>query len=246
MTALYDDPFFFEQYLKLREDARNYNDLIEQPIMYDLISTCDGMSALDIGCGYGNTCRWLSEHGAASVLGIDTSSKMIQRAIAVNNLPNVDYQVMDAGQLDSLDRQFDIVVSSLAFHYIEDFPKLIHDIKNLLKGPQRLVFSMEHPIYTARKTPNPEWEFDDEGRKTAYHLDNYGAEGRRDVRWLDTEIVKFHLRTDTVINTLIDEGFALHRIVEPVPTEQMMASYERTVQELHRPAYLIVSASLGK
>lgn len=245
MEAIYDNPFFFEQYLQLRADERNYNDLIEQPIMYDLIGSCEGLSFLDIGCGYGNTCRWIAKHGASRVLGIDCSENMVQKAMQDNQHPNIEYLVRDANHLESVEGKFDVVVSSLTFHYLEDFPKTVRDIKDLLKSDGRLVFSMEHPIYTARMTQDPDWEFDSEGHKTAYHLDHYGLEGVRHVRWLDTDITKYHRRTDTIIQALVDEGFSLRRIIEPVPSDELMATYERTVQELHRPAYLIIEAISG-
>ena len=54
-------------------------------------------------------------------------------------------------QLERIDERFDFVYSSLAFHYVENFNKLIRDIYNLLNRGGELQFSQEHPIVTATK-----------------------------------------------------------------------------------------------
>lgn len=52
---------------------------------------------------------------------------------------------------------FDIITSSFAFHYIEDFPALLAMIANKLKPNGTLVFSQEHPITTSHKE-GERWE----------------------------------------------------------------------------------------
>ena len=37
MSNLYDNPVFFQNYLDLRNDTENYNDLFEQPHMMDML-----------------------------------------------------------------------------------------------------------------------------------------------------------------------------------------------------------------
>lgn len=242
MAALYDDDEFFAKYYQLRQDTNNYNDNIEQPIMHALIGNCNGLNALDIGCGYGNTCLWLKSAGAKRVRGIDISVRMIDYAKKHSAAEGIVYDVLGAEELTRLDEKFDIIVSSLAFHYIEDFDKLIADIAALLNVGGQLVFSVEHPVYTACMVAESLWKTDEENRKIAFLLDHYGAEGIRNVVWLNTPITKYHRKTATIINTLLKHNFRLTEIVEPSPTAEMMQNNERTIQELHRPAYLIISA----
>ncbi|MCB0091888.1 MAG: class I SAM-dependent methyltransferase, partial [Caldilineaceae bacterium] len=62
--------------------------------------------------------------GAASVLGIDLSAMMLERAQAQTDDPRVRYVRGDIEQLELPDAAFDLVYSSLALHYVEDFPAL--------------------------------------------------------------------------------------------------------------------------
>lgn len=240
--AIYDDRNFFENYLQLRQDKRNYNDNIEQPILQKLIGSCEGERVLDIGCGYGGTCAWLRANGAKNVTGIDNSFRMIDYAQAHNSAENIQYLLLEASELSKLDKKFDLVVSSLVFHYIKDLDKLFQDIRSLCVPGGRLVFSMEHPIYTANESSDDQWEFDEEGKKKAFKLRNYGAEGVRHVEWLGKKIEKFHRKAATVLNSLICAGFSPVFVVEPSPTDEEIEGYERLRQEFHRPAYLIISA----
>ena len=43
---------------------------------------------------------------------------------------------------------FDLAYSSLAFHYIEDLRRLMSQVHRSLVAGGRLVFSVEHPIFT--------------------------------------------------------------------------------------------------
>lgn len=84
-----------------------------------------GKRVLDLGCGYGWHCRYAAEHGAKSVLGIDTSAKMLAEAAAKTTDQRITYRRMDMQAIDQLPDQFDIILSSLAIHYIEDYAQLV-------------------------------------------------------------------------------------------------------------------------
>ena len=45
-----------------------------------LIPSLQGKTVLDLGCGYGWHCKFAAEQGAAQVLGIDVSRRMIEEA----------------------------------------------------------------------------------------------------------------------------------------------------------------------
>lgn len=242
MASLYDDDEFFTNYYELRQDANNYNDNIEQPIMHTLIGNCSELNVLDIGCGYGNTCLWMKNTGAKRVRGIDISTRMIDYAKKHNAADGIVYNVLGAEEINQIDEKFDLIVSSLAFHYIKNFDKLIADISAHLHTGGRLVFSMEHPVYTACMVGGSLWLTDENNCKTAFLLDHYGIEGVRNVVWLNTPITKYHRKTSTIINILLKYKFRLTEIEEPSPTKAMMQTNERTRQELHRPAYLIIAA----
>jgi SAM-dependent methyltransferase len=59
--------------------------------------------------------------------------------------------------------QFDVVISSLAFHYIKSFQTICKKVYDCLKPGGSFVFSVEHPIFTSRK--EQDWYYDDNGNR---------------------------------------------------------------------------------
>ena len=47
-AAIYDDAAFFDNYIDLRKAANNYNDLIEQPIVFELLGDLYGKTVMDL------------------------------------------------------------------------------------------------------------------------------------------------------------------------------------------------------
>lgn len=74
---VYDDPVFFANYKKLRENEGSANACVEQPAMFSLCPPVAGLSVLDLGCGSGEACRAFAEMGAARVVGLDLSENML-------------------------------------------------------------------------------------------------------------------------------------------------------------------------
>ena len=150
---IYDDENFFNQYEELRngQKDKNANDLIEIPNFRKLMPDVINKSILDLGCGYGENDKYFKEQGAKDVLGTDISQKMIEKANENNKIEGIEYKVIAMEDISSIDRKFDIIISSLAFHYIKDFDKLVKDCYNLLNEDGYLVFSQEHPLITCIK-----------------------------------------------------------------------------------------------
>ena len=150
---IYDDESFFNQYEELRTEQKdkNANDLIEIPNFRKLVPDVTNKSILDLGCGYGENDKFYKEQGAKYVLGTDISEKMIEKANEINKIDGIEYKVIAMEDISSIDKKFDIIISSLAFHYIKDFDKLINDCYKLLNNDGYLVFSQEHPFTTCIK-----------------------------------------------------------------------------------------------
>jgi 2-polyprenyl-3-methyl-5-hydroxy-6-metoxy-1,4-benzoquinol methylase len=47
---------------------------------------------LDLGCGFGHHYRWMREKGAASVVGVDLSERMLERARAMTSDSAIEYR----------------------------------------------------------------------------------------------------------------------------------------------------------
>ena len=131
---IYDIKTFSEAYDKMRYENRgkNANDLVEIPNFRKLIPDLNNKRVLDLGCGYGENDIYCRELGAKEVLGIDISEHMLKIAMNNNKDKKIKYKLMAMEDIDKLKEKFDVVISSLAIHYVKNYNKLIKDIYNLL------------------------------------------------------------------------------------------------------------------
>jgi SAM-dependent methyltransferase len=137
---------------------------------------------------------------------------------------------------------FDLVYSSLALHYLTNLDFLLSQVRRSLVQGGTLVFSVEHPIYTAPADPN--WFVDAAGRRV-WPVDRYLDEGPRSTDWLTKGVIKQHRTLATYVNLLLRSGFALSHVEEWGPTDEQIASRPALADERQRPPFLLVAATTG-
>lgn len=235
----YDDPIFFQKYGQMARSQQGLAGAGEWAELRKLLPDFRGLSLLDLGCGYGWHCKYAAEQGAASVLGTDISQSMLEEAARRNSGPNIQYRQAAMEDLSFPDGSFDVVLSSLAFHYIQDFPALVQRISRWLKPGGQLIFSVEHPVFTAYGSQD--WVYDGEGNILHFPVDRYYLEGARAAVFLGEAVTKYHRTLTTYLGTLTDHGFQLQQVVEPQPPQHMM-DLPGMRDELRRPMMLLVSA----
>ena len=74
------------------------------------------------------------------------------------------------------------------------------------------VFSVEHPIFTARG--DQDWLYGPGGEIDCFPVDNYFFEGRRRAVFLGEPVTKYHRTLTTYLDGLLTGGFALRRVAE--------------------------------
>ncbi|SES78840.1 Methyltransferase domain-containing protein [Oceanobacillus limi] len=238
---IYDNPTFFNEYKKLRESGITYNDFIEQPAVKSAISCLEGKTVLDLGCGTGEFVRYCLENKASYVLGVDISKKMIEQAKIKTENGKADFICAPIEDINITDQKFDVIISSLAIHYIEDYDGLINKVRNLLNYDGVFIFSTEHPIVTARKEMD-NWIKDGEGNKLYWALDDYHEEGKREQHWYIEGVIKYHRTISTLVNTLITNGFKIEEIQEPQSTSEGLNKMPKLVNEKRRPSFIVIKA----
>lgn len=246
MQNKYDDNNFFENYKTMRETNVNANSLIEIPAMKSLLPNLTNKKVLDLGCGMGEMCKYYISQGASYVYGIDLSQNMIDYAVNHNNHPNITYNVMALEHISGITEKFDVVISSLTFHYIADYNKLINDIKNLLTPNGVLVFSMEHPLTTATQLPkdNSVSKYVEINNERYYMLNGYNNPGKRVKAWYEDDVIKYHRNFETIINGLTENGFVIQKILEPTASSEAIALVEKYKYQIDRPYFLLVKAKV--
>lgn len=238
---IYDNEVFFKGYQKLRNNNENANILFETPALLSLLPDLKGKRVLDLGCGCGDHCAEFIRLGAESVTGIDISGKMLKEAESKNYHPKITYLNMPMEDISSLQGPFDLAVSSLAIHYVEDYAGLVRDVYDLLAPSGLFVFSQENPINTCFSSGD-RWTRDEKGVKLFANLSNYSVDGERSSRWFVGGVKKYHRTFSTVINTLVENGFIIERLLEPVPSPEMVEKHPDCADLLHKPDFLLVRA----
>jgi SAM-dependent methyltransferase len=238
---IYDDPDFFAGYSQLRRSREGLAGAPEWPALRRMLPPLEGARVLDLGCGFGAFARWAREMGAASVLGVDRSENMLARARAQTRDVGVTYDLADIEHLALPDASFDLVYSALTLHYIADFGAVCVMIRSLLVPGGRLVFSIEHPLFTAPR--NPGWRTDPDGSKV-WPVNDYLREGQRVTEWITPGVVKYHRTVASYVNSLLAHGFHLVHLEEWGPNHAQIAEHPEWADEVHRPPFLLLAAQI--
>ena len=99
---------------------------------------------LDVGCGDGKVTAELARAvPRGSATGVDASPQMVkfaQKTFPAKKFPNLEFHVMDAREI-KFDRQFDIIFSNAALHWVDDHQAILRGMAAVLKPGGRLIVS---------------------------------------------------------------------------------------------------------
>ncbi|RAJ78993.1 methyltransferase family protein [Chitinophaga dinghuensis] len=236
----YDDKRFFEQYSGMHRSQKGLAGAGEWHALKAMLPSFSGKKVLDLGCGFGWHCRYAMEQGAIAVTGVDISAKMLARAKELNAMPGITYIQQPIEDIDFPENSFDIVLSSLTFHYIASFEDICKKVAHCLAANGHFIFSVEHPIFTA--AGKQDWCYDADGNILHWPVDQYFHEGKRQTQFLGEQVTKYHHTLTTYLNGLLHQGFTITQIVEPTPDPAMLREFEGMKNEFRRPMMLLVSA----
>ena len=241
---IYDNDKFYENFKDCRGKELNFNDIIETPIITSMLPDLNGKTVLDIGCGMGQHALQYSKSGAKSVLGIDISEKMLAYAKENNSAANIEYRRIAFEDLEQLEQKFDVITSSLAFDYVEDFGKLMKRIHAMLNENGVCVFSMSHPIATAYDGVYDRYTRTEKGERLYANLHNYGIEGLRHIRWVVDDYEVYHRKVSTLINDIAAAGFVIQECQESkLPEETRLAHLDLFGGVIHQPDFIFFRCS---
>lgn len=235
---IYDREEFFAGYSTLPRSREGLAGAPEWPALRALLPALRGADVLDLGCGFGWFCRYAREQGAARVLGIELSEKMLDRAREMGADPAIAYRRADLETVELPEGVFDLAFSSLALHYIADLGALLAKVCRALVPGGSLVVSMEHPIFMAPSQPG--WRV--EAGRHVWPLDGYFREGERVTDWFTKGVVKQHRTLGTTLNLVMSAGFTLTHVEEWCPSAAQIAAEPEWEKERERPMFLLLAA----
>lgn len=235
----YDNEVFFEKYSNMDCSKKGLDGAGEWKTLEAMLPDFKNKRVLDLGCGFGWHCQYAYDHGAIKIEGIDISKKMLERAKRTTNTM-IQYHCMAIEDIEYPKESFDIVLSSLAIHYLVSFEDMVLKVKDCLVSGGNFVFSVEHPVFTANGSQD--WYYDEAGKIQHFPVDNYFYEGKRVANFLGEEVIKYHRTMTTYLNTLLQNGFEILEIIEPTPSLELLETVEGMKDEMRRPMMLLISA----
>lgn len=207
MNNEYDNQNFFDEYAKMPRSREGLSAAGEWHQLKPLFPSVKGKKIFDLGCGYGWHCKFAAEQGAAHVLGIDLSSKMIEEAKKRNAGEQIEYRVCGIDEYEYPENTWDCVISNLALHYIEDIELVFQKVHRTLKPDGIFLFNIEHPVFTAGV--GQDWIYTDVGTPKYWPIDNYFFSGERKTHFLGCDVVKQHHTLTQIMMGLLNNSFEL-------------------------------------
>ncbi len=219
--ATYDE-FAQEWTDKQRSGKNSAHAYLEKPAMYDALPNLEGKDVLCLGCGSGEECAELKARGARRVLGVDSARGLIEQAKYA--YPECEFVVGDISRL-AFESEFDFVYSSLAVHYVEDFPALCKSVWHSLKPGGEFLFSTHHPVkWGAEITRGPHdsvtatmsyVKTGDEGFEI--HGDYLNQRAIRDTWFGHLDVLYYNRSIQDLFQGLRSAGFMVEELREPKP-----------------------------
>ena len=238
----YDDAGVFAAYGRLRERADNANDTLEAPVMRQLLGDVAGQDFIDLGCGNAAFGRELLAAGAASYLGVDGSANMLAEAEKTlhGNGTAVRVQRADLQDWRGTPGSANRVCARLVLHYLADLQPLFEQIHQALRPGGLLVFSVEHPVLTAREHALE--NSPDSGPDGAWVVDDYFSTGQRVTDWMGARVVKYHRTVEDHFSALQACGFTVESLRESRPERAHFADEAVFARRQRVPLFLFMAA----
>lgn len=216
------------------DEGSPYNAYYERPAMMAAMpSQLKRKKVLDAGCSTG----WYSSqllHLGAEVTGIDVSPEMVKAAKQRLGEEAI-FLCHDLQEtLPFKDDSFDLIVSSLALHYLKDWTHTFQEFNRILKADGTLLFSVHHPFMDY----------------TRHNCEDYFKTQYLSETWNKPNItidVSFYRRPMQSILNDTTQFFNLNQLIEPQPQEKMKEMKEESYRYLMTsPHFLIVKATSNK
>jgi len=130
------------------------------------------------------------------------------------------------------DESFDVVLASLVMHYLYDWRATFNEFHRILKPGGVLVFSVDHPVpvYFDHQAGSNYFEVE----QVVYTWRGFGP---------PVEVPSYRRSLAQMFNPLIESGFKLDTLLEPLPTAAFKANLPKDYEKLLRePGFMCIRA----
>lgn len=235
-ASFYDDKHVFETYMQRRQRAESPNDTLEKPVMMGWIGDVRGKRILDLGCGDAAFGQEVLANGCQRYVGVEGSQNMV--VAARQTLAGTSGEVIHS-TLETWDyptAAFDLVVSRLVLHYVDNIYILFTSINQTLVNGGQFAFSVEHPVITSsdkgwqQGTTRQDWV-----------VDNYFEMGERVTEWMGGTVRKYHRTVEAYFGAALQAGFMVQDLREGQPQREHFLTDENYQRRQRIPLFLMMS-----
>jgi len=237
VSEFYDRPGMLERYRDATAGVSDPKDVMEEPALLEEIGDPGGLRVVDLGCGDAAIGRTLLEAGCARYLGVDASARMV--AAAAETLRGTPGEAVrgDITEFTAPPGSFDLVVSRLALHYVEDLVGVLTAAHACLSPTGRIVFSTVHPVMTSHDARE-----DPDALMADWIVDGYFDTGPRERRWLGGTVLWHHRTVEDHVAAMRRAGFVLSALRECPPRRERFGGDEPEYARRRRiPRFLLLA-----
>ncbi|MFI7132970.1 class I SAM-dependent methyltransferase [Nonomuraea sp. NPDC050153] len=235
--SFYDAAQVAARYLGHRHSGvSSPNHVMEEPAFLEELGEVTGLRVLDLGCGDAAIGQVVLDAGCRSYLGLDGSAAMVEAGNAALCGTAGRVEMVDIEDFSAPPSSFDLIVSRLAFHYVEDIEPVLASCLECLSPGGRIIFTVVHPVLTSHD-PGVR------GKRTSWVVDDYFLQGPREREWMGGTVTWFHRTIEDYVSLLTKSGFSLTSLRECAPYEDR---FNGDADELARrrrvPLFLLLAA----
>ena len=189
----------------------NYGPYMSDENTLQLFKNIKDKKVLEIGCASGKSLKFLANKGASELWGVDISKEQIKQAKSLN-LNNSHFYVSSMEENPGLPTNyFDYVVSLYSIGYSSNPTKAIQLASNYVKHGGKFILSWTHPFFNCLDIENDKiiikHNYNDESPQTI-------TKGSAKIK-----VLQHNLKISTLVNTLIESGLVIDKIIEKAPDE---------------------------
>jgi SAM-dependent methyltransferase len=240
VSGFYDHPDAVARYAEATAAASQPKHAMEEPALREEIGDPRGLRVVDFGCGDAAIGRTLLDEGCARYLGVNDSEQMV--AAAEETLRGTAGEVAhgDMASWSAPAGSFDLVISRLALHYVEDIDGVLAAARACLAPGGRIVVSTAHPVMTSNDPRE-----DPDAPVTDWVVDRYFEPGPRTRPWLGGTVTWHHRTIEDHLIALRRAGFELTALRECPPRRERFGDDEAEYARRRRvPRVLLLAGRL--
>lgn len=212
-----------------RASTSPYNAYYERPAMRSLLPELGGRHVLDAGCGPGIYAEIFVQEGAR-VTGVDGSGEMVEMARKrLGRSAHIRNSDLREPMSWLEDASVDLVFSALVLDAIEDWRVPLSEFYRVLRPGGCFLFSVGHPFADFQLS------------ETGCYFRTENVQGE----WsgYGVTIPFFRRPLSSMTDSIRHSGFALDRVVEPKPVEELAGISPNTYAKLlHEPHFICFRA----